>query len=140
MFGELIMRLGLERVREVFGYDALSAADRARLTVPPPAGTVLPWDDVVDVLLGRVVREGTSEPTAIAGPVAQAYGLAPPDWTYVIEPVDDPEAAFAPPAIPEPWAGWRPDDSLTVAEALQRADLHRVGRMFVGLPQLARVT
>lgn len=141
LFSELIMRLGLERSRVVSGYKSLKPSDRAKLTVPPPAGTILPWDDTSDVLLGRVAREGASVPTALSGPVAAAYGLPPPDWTYRVEPVDDSESAYTTAAaVAEPWNGWRPKDSLTMAQALQQADLHRFGRMFVGLPQLAVIT
>ena len=141
MFSELIMRLGLERVRTIAGYQAVSAADQQKLTVPPPAGTSLPWDDTVDVLLGRVVRDAVEQPAALAAAVASAYGLSPPEWTYEVEPVDDSEAGYtAAPTVPAPWPGWNPDDSLTMADGLQRADLHRVGRMFVGLPQLGFVT
>lgn len=140
MFSELIMRLGLERIRDYAGYSALAESDRDRLLVPPPSGTVLAWDDTVDVLLGRVARDATEEPAALAAPVAHAYGLPAPDWTYRIEPIDDTESAFAAPVPPAPWDGWRPDDSIVMAEALQRADLHRIGRMFVGLSQFSVIT
>jgi hypothetical protein len=141
MLSELIMRLGLERVRDTAGYAALGAADRQKFTDPPPAGTSLPWDETVDVLLGRVVRDAQSQPTALPAAVADAYGLPAADWAYRVEPVDDAEASFgSAPAVPEPWPGWQPDNSLTMAQGLQRADLHRIGRMFAGLPQLAVVT
>ena len=77
----LAMRLGLERVREFSGFASLSNADKTKLLfglLRP--GAELPWDDTVDVLLGRVAREGASVPTAIATPVATAYGLAAPGW------------------------------------------------------------
>ena len=72
MFSELIMRLGLERVRETSGFASLSNADQTKLLSAPPAGTALAWDDAVDVLLGRVARDGASAPTAIPTPVAEA--------------------------------------------------------------------
>lgn len=140
MFSELIMRLGLERARETAGYAALSAADKTKLLRPPPAGTVLAWDDTVDVLLGRIARDGAATPTAIPAAVATAYGLAAAGWTYRIEPVDDPMATFAAPTVDQPWAGWNPAKSLRMAEALQQADLERLARMFVGLPQLAVIS
>lgn len=140
MFSELIMRLGLERARNTSGYAALSAADRQKLLAAPPAGTVLPWDEVVDVLLGRIARAGASEPTAIPTGVATAYGLAPPGWTYDVEPVDDPMHDFAAPPVDPPWNGWDPTRSLRMTAALQDADLERFARVFVGLPQLAVVT
>ena len=47
---------------------------------------------------------------------------------------------YAAPAVDPPWDGWDPSKSLTMAAALQDADLERLARMFVGLPQLAVVT
>jgi hypothetical protein len=140
LFSELIMRLGLERIRETSGYVSLSAADRKKLLTAPAEGTALAWDDTVDVLLGRVAREGASEPTAIPTRVAEAYGLAAPGWTYVVEPVDDPMRDYEAPPVDPPWKGWDPGRSLTMTAALQDADLERMGRVFVGLPQLAKVS
>ena len=140
LFSELIMRLGLERVRETSGFASLSNADRTRLLSAPAEGTRLTWDDTVDVLLGRIARAGAEEPTAIPMPIAEAYGLAAPDWTYVVEPVDDPMEDYAADAVDPPWDGWDPAKSLTMGEALQAADLERFARVFVGLPQLGIVT
>jgi len=140
LFSELAMRLGLERARDASGFASLSTANQQKLLTAPAAGTTLPWDDITDVLLGRVAREGTSAPTVMATPVAQAYGLPAPGWTYTVEPVDDPMSSFAAPAVDTPWNGWDPAKSLTMAGALQAADLERFARMFVGLPQLAVVT
>ena len=140
LFSELAMRLGLERVRETSGFASLSTADRTKLLDPPPAGARLAWDDTADVLLGRIAREGTSVPTAMPTPVAAAYGLATPGWTYAIEPVDDPMTTFEASPVDQPWPGWDPSKSLRMTAALQGADLERFARMFVGLPQLAVVT
>lgn len=140
LFSELAMRLALERVRETSGFAALSNADRTRLLDAPPAGTRLAWDDTVDVLLGRIAREGASTPTAMPTPVAEAYGLPVPGWTYTTEPVDDSMKTFAAPAVDPPWPGWDPAKSLNMTAALQAADLERFARVFVGLPQLAVVT
>ncbi|MGE5273970.1 MAG: hypothetical protein ACM3QU_09475 [Verrucomicrobiota bacterium] len=140
LFSELAMRLGLERVREESGFASLSSANQAKLLSPPPAGTTLPWDDLTDVLLGRVARDGVSAPTVLATPVAQAYGLPAPGWTYTVEPVDDSMSTFAAPAVDPPWDGWDPAKSLKMSGALQAADFERFARMFVGLPQLAVVT
>ena len=140
LFSELAMRLGLERVREFSGFASLSNADKTKLLSAPPPGAELPWDDTVDVLLGRVAREGASVPTAIATPVATAYGLATPGWRYEVEPVDDPMADFAAAPVDAPWPGWDPGKSLRMSAALQEADLERMARVFVGLPQLAVVT
>ncbi len=140
MFSELIMRLGLERARETSGFASLSTSDRTRLLSAPPGGTALAWDETVDVLLGRIAREGASAPAAIPTPVADAYGLAAPGWTYLVEPVDDPMKDFAAPAVDPPWDGWDPAKSLRMSAALQEADLERLARVFVGLPQLAVVS
>ena len=86
---------GWSASREFSGFASLSNADKTKLLSAPPPGAELPWDDTVDVLLGRVAREGASVPTAIATPVATAYGLAAPGWRYEVEPVDDPMADFA---------------------------------------------
>jgi hypothetical protein len=140
LFSELIMRLGLERVREASGFASLTTADRTKLLKAPPSGATLPWDDVTDILLGRVAREAASEPTVMATPVAEAYGLPAPGWTYTVEPVDDPMSTFAAPAVDPPWNGWDPAKSLKMTGALQAADFGRFARMFSGLPQLAVLT
>ena len=113
MFSELIMRLGIERTRETSGYADLSSTDQDRLLAPPPAGSVLAWDDTVDVLLGRAARARAQTPTVMATPVATAYGLAEPDWTYTVDPVDDPMRDYAAATVDPPWEGWDPQKSLT---------------------------
>lgn len=138
-YGELGLKLGLERTRAFAGYTALSAADRQRLVGAPPAGTALAWDDLGEVLDGRTARDGASTPTALPAPVATAYGLPPPEWSYEIGPVDDPMADFTGPPVDVPWSGWQPDRSLATTEALQHADLARLSKMFVGLPNLGIV-
>ena len=45
-----------------------------------------------------------------------------------------------PPPVDVPWPGWDPGKSLRMGVALQDADLERMARVFVGLPQLAVVT
>jgi len=140
LFSELIMRLGLERVRDASGFASLSSANQTKMLSAPPAGTTLPWDDVTDVLLGRVAREAVSTPTVMTTAVAQAYGLPAPGWTYTVEPVDDPMSTFSGSTVDPPWNGWDPAKSLTLAGALQKADFERFARMFAGLPQLAVVT
>jgi hypothetical protein len=140
IFSELAMRLGLERVRDTSGFASLTNADQTKLLSAPATGTALAWDDARDVLLGRVVRDGTSAPTAIPTPVAEAYGLATPGWTYEVEPVDDPMKDYHAQAVDPPWAGWDPAKALKMTAALQDADLERFARMFVGLPQFAIVT
>ncbi|MFC5142932.1 hypothetical protein ACFPK1_32245 [Actinomycetospora rhizophila] len=146
LFGDLAMRLGIERTRTVDGYTALSAAQQAALVSPPPAGSELPYDDMVDVLLGRVARAAQETPALISHEVAVVYGLGTPDWTYEVEPVDD-ERMPAPGALldamtaaPDPWPGWDPAKSSSLVRALRASDLHRIGRMFVGLPQISILT
>jgi hypothetical protein len=140
MFSELIMRLGLERSRATSGYTRLSQSDKTKLLSPPPTGTVLAWDDAIDVLLGRIARERTSEPTALPVSVTSAYGLSQPGWTYTIDPVDDSMHDYAAPPVDASWDGWQPAKSLKMATALQDADLERISRMFVGLPHIGIVT
>ena len=140
LFSELAMRLGLERVRDTSGFAQLTNADRTKLLSAPAAGSTLAWDDARDVLLGRVARDGGSAPTAIPTPVAEAYGLAAPGWTYEIEPVDDPMQSYAAQTVDPPWPGWDPAKSLQMAAALQDADLERFARMFVGLGQFAAIS
>jgi hypothetical protein len=137
LFSELALRLGLERVRDTSGFASLTNADKTKLLSAPAAGATLAWDDARDVLLGRVARDGTSTPTAIPTPIAQAYGLAAPGWTYEVEPVDDPMKDYAAQTVDPPWPGWDPAKSVRMTAALQDADLERFARMFVGLPQLA---
>lgn len=143
LFGDLAMRLGIERARRFAGFAALTDAQRAAFAAPPPAGTVLPYDDMVDVLLGRVFRTAQESPAVLPAEVATAYGLGAPGWTYEVAPVDD-ERLPAPgelltdmTAAPDPWPGWVPDRSFLMLRALRASDLHRIGRMFVGLPEIS---
>ncbi|WP_405065007.1 hypothetical protein OG558_23935 [Kribbella sp. NBC_01510] len=144
LLGDLAMRLGIERPRTQRGYLALSAADRSKLAAAPPAGASLPYDDLTDVLLGRVFRAGQETPAVIAEDVAAAYGLPAGDWTYTVVPVDDQTLPPAGPlandmaTAPAPaWPTWDPVKSYQMVKALRAGDLHRVGRMFVGLPQFS---
>lgn len=141
LFGDLAMRLGIERTRRFAGFAALTPAQRAALAGPPPAGTVLPYDDLVDVLLGRVLRAGQETPALLSQEVATAYGLGAGDWRYEAEPVDDERLPPAGPLLtdmagaPVPWDGWDPSKSFAMLRALRASDLHRIGRVFDGLPQ-----
>lgn len=146
LLGDVAMRLGIERIRRFDGFTALTDAQRAALAAPPPAGTVLPYDELVDVLLGRAFRTAQETPVVLSDEIATAYGLTAPDWTYEVEPVDD-ERLPAPGALltdmtaaPDPWAGWDPAKSFTMLRALRASDLHRIGRMFVGLPLCSLMT
>lgn len=146
LLGDFATKVGIERPRRYAGFAALSAAQRAALASPPPAGTVLPYDDVVDIALGRVFRAGQESPAVLSADVAAAYGFGAGDWSYEIAPVDDEElppagspllAAMA--GAPAPWAGWDPARSYSMLGALRASDLHRIGRVWTGLPQVAWV-
>jgi hypothetical protein len=146
LLGEFATKVGIERPRRFAGFAALSAAQRAALVTPPPAGTVLPYDDVVDIALGRVFRAGQEAPAVLSADAAAAYGLGDGDWHYEIDPVDDEELpATGSPLLtaiegaPAPWTGWDPQKSYGMVGALRAADLHRIGRVWVGLPQVARL-
>ena len=99
MFSELIMRLGLERVRETV---RVSRAVERRQDEAPVArhrpGRRWRGTTLVDVLLGGVARDGASTPTALPTPVADRL-RAPGARTgrYTIEPVDDPMHDYAAP-------------------------------------------
>ena len=138
------MRVGIERSRRFVGFNALSAAQRAQLASPPGPAAVVPYDHMVDIMLGRVFRAGQESPTVFSAEVATAYGFGAGDWHYDIDPVDD-ETMPAPGALltditsaPAPaWPSWDPTKSYTMLKALRACDLHRIGRMFDGLPQIS---
>ncbi|MFC7529256.1 hypothetical protein [Actinoplanes sp. GCM10030250] len=141
LFGDLAMRLGIERERHFVGFTNLNAP---QLAGPPPAGTTLPYDDLSDVLLGRAFRAGQEAPAVLSAEVAAAYGLGAGDWHYAVEPVDDETMPPAGPlltdlqAAPAPaWPTWDPAKSYRMVKALRASDLHRIGRMFIGLPQIS---
>jgi hypothetical protein len=107
---------------------------------------MLPYDDLVDVLIGRVFRAGQGSPVVLSAAVAGAYGFGGGDWHYDVEPVDD-ERMPVPGALltdmaaaPSPWANWDPARSFLMLRALRAADLHRIGRVWDGLPQLSVLT
>jgi hypothetical protein len=144
LLGEFAMRVGIERSRRFVGFTALSAAQRAQLASPPGPAAVVPYDHMVDIMLGRVFRAGQESPTVLSAEVATAYGLGAGDWHYDIDPVDD-ETMPAPGSLltditsapAPPWPSWDPTKSYTMLKALRACDLHRIGRMFDGLPQIS---
>jgi hypothetical protein len=81
----------------------------------------------------------------LSADVTTAYGLGDGDWRYEIEAVDDEELPTAGALLtaiegaPVPWTGWDPQKSYGMVGALRAADLHRIGRVWVGLPHVARV-
>jgi hypothetical protein len=145
LLGDFAMKLGVERERSTVGFSSLSAAQRAQLVSPPPAGSVLPYDDLVDVMLGRVFRDGQSSPVVMSTEVAAAYGFGAGDWHYTVSPADDETLPSAGSllsditAAPATWSGWDAAKSWTMVKALRASDLHRIGRVFVGLPQISLV-
>lgn len=148
LLGDLMMKLGVERTRAFDGFQSLTAAQRTALASPPPAGSTLPWDDMVDVLLGRVLREGLEQPAVLSHEVASAYGFASPDFAYRIEPVDDESLPTDPAdlaavqtaaALGTP-AGWDAGVSVQIVRGLAASDRNRIGRVFCGLPQVCWVT
>ena len=119
-----------------------------RLENAPPAGTSLPFDDLIDILLGRVLRDGVEEPAVLSTDISNAYALGNPDWKYSISHIDD--ETNAPPgnlldamnAVSTPsfaWDGWDRAKSISMVKALRASDLHRIGRVLVGLPQIALI-
>jgi hypothetical protein len=146
LLGDLAMRLGLERPRRYVGFNALSAAQQASLASPPPPGAMLPYDDMVDVLLGRVFRAGQETPAVLSVEVANSYGFGAGDWHYDVAPVDD-QRMPAPGQLltditnaPAPWPNFDATSSFTMLRALRASDLHRIGRMWDGLPQISVLT
>lgn len=145
LFSELAMKVGIERTRRFIGFNALSQAQRTLLASPPPPPASLPYDDAADVSLGRVFRAGQEQPAVLSADLAAAYGLGAGDWQYQIDPVDDQRMPPAGPLLdaitgaPAPWTGWDPDNSYTMLGALRASDLHRIGRVFAGLPQVALI-
>jgi hypothetical protein len=143
LFGELAMKLGIERARGFAGFAALTAAQRSALASPPSTSAALPYDEVVDIALGRVFRAGQEAPAVLSQETAAAYGLGVGDWHYEIDPVDDQTMPAAGPILtaigsaPAPWTGWDPAKSYTTLGSLRAGDLHRIGRVLVGLPQVA---
>jgi hypothetical protein len=146
LLGEFGMKVGLERTRRFVGFNALTAAQRNQLVSPPPPPAALPYDDMVDVALGRVFRAGQEQPAVLSQEIATAYSLGAGDFTYAVEPVDDQQLPPAGPLLsaitgaPAPWVGWDPNRSYTMLGALRASDLHRIGRVWPGLPQIALIT
>jgi len=143
--GDVLLRVGLERTRTFAGFRNLPAAQRNKL-VSPPNGA-LPWDDVTDVLLGRVLRAGAEQPSVFSQEVATTYGFPAPDFTYRTEPFDDeslPTDASDLAAIQAVGGlasgGWDPAVSYQIVRGLAASDRNRIGHIFFGLPQVCWVT
>jgi hypothetical protein len=144
--GDFGQQIGLIRSRIFYGYQTPPVP--ATTLESPPTNAVLPYDDMVDVLLGRVLRKGLETPAVFSQEVALAYGLGTPDWQYTIEhlydetpaPPGDLKAAMDLATTNGTWNGWHRQNSIDMARALRASDLHLIGRVLVGLPQLGRIT
>jgi hypothetical protein len=144
LLGDAATKLGVIRTRTFHGYAQLTQGQRDALE-SVPAG-ILVYDDAADLLLGRVLRDGQEQPAVFAADVAALYNLGQPDWAYTIEAIDDESlpaggnllAALN--ATPAPWAGWNRANSIATVRGLRASDLLRIGRVTVGLPQLALIT
>ena len=143
--GELQQRLALERARKFWVYDNLAANEKTKLQQPPTA--TVPYDDMADILLGRVLRAGTNPPQLFSEEVANAYTLPQPDRKFSIRHLDD-ETPPTGQALGDltavnttgSWDGWDATKSSAMVKALRSSDLHRIGRVYMGLSQLARIT
>jgi hypothetical protein len=145
VFGEFAMKIGIERRRGFVGFTSLDSMSKTKLLSPPPGPASLPYDDVVDVSLGRVARAAQEQPAVLADEVVTAYAIPGGDWNYAITPVDDQTLPPAGPLLnainsaPALWTGWIPGNSYAMLGALRAGDLHRIGRVLVGLPQVATI-
>ncbi|MEJ1337576.1 MAG: hypothetical protein RPU34_07630 [Candidatus Sedimenticola sp. (ex Thyasira tokunagai)] len=148
LLGDLITKLGIERQRDYSGFNSLTTAEKNRFFTPPNNAN-LPYDDMVDVLLGRTLRRVQEQPIVISKEIAEAYNLGNPDFSYTIKPVIDESlpttgssthTAISSVNNTGTWNGWDIDNSVDVVEALQACDLYRMGRAFAGLPQVAQVS
>ena len=117
--GEMMTQLNMLTSRTFYGYDSgpeggLALADIARLKHAPAEHPVLPYEDLADVALGRVLRQGLEAPAVISKEVADAYGLGAPNWKYTVAHVTDEGSpipvelapALAQAAGTAPWTGW----------------------------------
>ncbi len=144
LFGDVMQQLDIVRTRKHVGWDSLPVAERQKL-INPPAGS-LPWDDALDVMLGRTLREGGRSPAVLTEEVANIYGIPNPDWSYTIEHYDrqvvPPDQRWDPirtAAQNGTWQGWDADKSVTMVQALQGSALLRIGWVFAGLPQIGEI-
>ncbi len=139
-FGAFMMGLNIVRTRQFDRYQNLTAAQRSLMLQPPPVGSILPWDDTVDIALGRVARRSAEQPAVFSHEMAQAYNLPAADVTYTVRHQDDVTLMDGLPellnVINQRRTGqWNVDDSLQIVRVLQRVDLLQIGRVFMGLPQ-----
>ena len=144
LLGDAFMKAGIIRSRTFRGYTQLTQAQKDALEAVP-AGSLV-YDDAADVAAGRVLREGRRQPAVFTDEVAAFYNLGTGDWRYTIEHLDDESVpamgnlAAALAAAPAAWAGWNRANSIATIRALRASDLVRIGRVIVGLPQIAVIS
>jgi hypothetical protein len=145
LLGDALMKSGVIRTRTFRGYAQLTAQQRNALA-SAPAGTLV-YDDAADIALGRVLREGQRQPAVFPEDIAVYYNLGAADWRYTINHIDDESlpgagnlAAALAAAPAAAWAGWNRANSIATVRALRASDLVRIGRVIVGLPQLAVIS
>jgi len=144
LLGDAFMKLGVIRSRSFRGYAQLTQAQKDALETVPAGNLV--YDDAADVAVGRILREGRRTPAVFADEVAAYYNLGAGDWRYTIEHIDDESVpvggnlAAALAATPAAWTGWNRANSIATVRALRASDLVRIGRVIVGLPQLAVIS
>ena len=142
--GDLSTLLGIERPRRFVGFNGLTPPQREKLNAFPELPVSLPYDDIAELACGRVRVAGAETPAVFSAEMAAAYGFEQPAWEYTVEPVDNQALPSVPLAMEGAltlplWKGWDPDKSFTMVQALRASDLHRIGRVFVGLSQVALV-
>lgn len=167
--GNSMEQLGVLRPRTFYGYvnHGTGIDFEPILSQLPTVSNSLPYDDLGDVILGRVLRMGRESPAVFSQEVADAYGLGTPDWEYTINYVTDEnplETFLNDPTVlmPDgqnilddinlvadfvelpnddfPWFGFDRSKSLTMLKAIRAADLHRIGRVICGVPLIARIS
>jgi hypothetical protein len=144
LLGDAFSKAGVIRSRTFRGYAQLTQAQKDALETVPTGSLV--YDDAGDVAAGRVLREGRRQPAVFTDEVAAYYNLGSGDWRYTIEHIDDESVpgmgnlAAALAAAPLAWAGWNRANSIATIRALRASDLVRIGRVIVGLPQIAVIS
>jgi hypothetical protein len=158
LVGEPAMQLNLVRDRSFVRYQGLTGAQRQALAspAPPPAGqpaVALPWDDFVDLTVGRIFRRGLETPAVVPAEVADGFNLDQVgagslpgpivrSARYTIEYIDQQPADTAfdlphlAPMINLPqdgWNGWDPDKSAQVVNALRLGNQLRIGQVIQGM-------
>lgn len=103
MAGDLAMQVDVIRHRSVHGFDHRDGVANGNATwdqrqrllwsqqfaSPPAQRTVVPWDDLVDVTLGRVFRAAQRTLVTIPEELSSAYGVAGErSYAYQIKPID----------------------------------------------------